>query len=68
MSEPEVNAPEEPSIRDVAAALIALNIQEKEAQVYQAQAQLQMLQVNLQAAKIRASFEVERLVKQMSAD
>ena len=55
----------EPSQRDMAAALVTLNIQELEARVHQAHAGLQILQVQLQAARLRAPMEIERLAQGM---
>ena len=54
-----------PTTRELAAALVSLNIQELEARVYQANAGLHILQVQLQAAKLRAPQEVDRLAQSM---
>jgi hypothetical protein len=56
-----------PSPRELAAAIVALNIQEQEAGVARAQAQAQMLSVQLAAARLRAPFEVARLARDMEA-
>jgi hypothetical protein len=64
--EPEP-APKQPSVREMAAALVTLGIQEQEGRVHQASVALNMLQVQLQAARIRAPMEIERLAREMEA-
>ena len=59
--------PSVPSVREMAAAIVALGIQGMEAQLYQAQIQVQMLQTQIQAARIRAPLEVDRLAREMHA-
>ena len=54
-----------PSVREMAAALVQIRINELEARVAQAFANMQVLQIQLQAAKMRAPQEVERLVGEM---
>jgi hypothetical protein len=56
---------EQPSTREMAAALVSLGIQEQEGRVHQANAALHVLQVQLQAARVRAPFEIERLARDM---
>ena len=55
------------SPREMAAAMVATGIQEQEARVQQATAALQILQMQLTAARLRAPFEVERLAREMEA-
>ena len=59
--------PEGPSVRELAAALVSLGIQELEGRVHQANASLHILQTQLQAARLRAPVEVARLASEMES-
>lgn len=58
---------EGPSTRELAAALVSLGIQELEGRVHQANASLHILQTQLQAARLRAPYEVARLARDMES-
>ena len=58
----------EPSVRDLAAALVTKQLQSLEAQVQQAYAAMQISQIKLQAAKLRAPHDVERLVQELGGE
>ena len=66
MSEETQAAP--PTNRELAQAMVAVQLQELEARVAQAFASLQILQIQLQGARIRAPQDVERLVTQLGND
>jgi hypothetical protein len=59
--------PEAPTSRELAAALVSLGIQELEGRVHQANAALHILQTQLQAARLRAVVDVERLAQGMES-
>lgn len=59
--------PEAPTARELAAALVSLGIQELEGRVHQANAALHILQTQLQAARLRAVVDVERLAQGMES-
>lgn len=63
----EAQQPHETTTREMAAALVSLGIQEMESRIHQAQAGLYILQTQLQAARLRAPYEVERLSRDMEA-
>lgn len=66
MSEEEKEAPPEPTLEEKAQMLVALEIQEQEARMYQAQLELQVQQGRLQMRRLLAQRDVKRVVEQLS--
>jgi multidrug resistance efflux pump len=68
LEEPVAAAEPAPSVRDLATALIDRQLYSLEAQVKQAFASMQISQIKLQAAKLRAPHDIERLVAEMGGE